>query len=130
MGLLLACGSLGGARAQQAADLYAQTQNRAANARFLPFQGGESLFNNVCQACHMPGAVGAPGAYPALAKDAKLAVAGYPISIVVNGSKAMPSFARMLSDQQIADAINYVRTHFGNDYKDKIAPADVKAVRP
>jgi len=77
----------------------------------------------------MPDAQGAPGAYPALAKDSKLAVPGYPISIVVNGSKAMPSFARMLSDQQIADAVNYVRTHFGNNYKDKISPADVKAAR-
>jgi mono/diheme cytochrome c family protein len=130
LGMSVVCSSSVEVFAQQAADPYAQTQNRAANARLLPYQGGEALFKNVCQACHMPDARGAPGAYPALAQDSKLAVPGYPISIVVNGSKAMPSFARTLSDQQIADAINYVRTHFGNNYKDKISPADVKALRP
>jgi mono/diheme cytochrome c family protein len=48
---------------------------------------------------------------------------------VVNGQKAMPAFGPMLSDQQIADVINYVRTHFGNNYKDAVKPADVKAAR-
>jgi mono/diheme cytochrome c family protein len=36
----------------------------------------------------------------------------------------------MFSDQQIADVVNYVRTHFGNNYKDKVTPADVKSARP
>jgi mono/diheme cytochrome c family protein len=95
-------------------------------------QGGEAIFKNVCQGCHMPqgqGAVGA-GMYPALAKNPKLEVAGYPVSVVVNGQKAMPALGGMFSDQQVADVVNYVRTHFGNNYKDKVAPADVKAVRP
>jgi mono/diheme cytochrome c family protein len=33
------------------------------------------------------------------------------------------------SDVQIADVLNYVRTHFGNKYSDKITPAQVKAMR-
>ena len=76
--------------------------------------------------CRMrKGAVGA-GMYPALAKNPKLEVAGYPVSVVVNGQKAMPAFGGMFTDQQIADVVNYVRTHFGNNYKDKVTPADVK----
>jgi mono/diheme cytochrome c family protein len=95
-------------------------------------QGGEAIFKNVCQGCHMPDARGAVGAgmYPALAKNAKLEVAGYPVSVVVNGQKAMPAFGGMMSDQQISDVVNYIRTHFGNNYKDKVTPADVKAARP
>ena len=95
-------------------------------------QGGEAIFKNVCQGCHMPDAKGAVGAgmYPALAKDPKLEVAGYPVSVVVNGQKAMPALGGMFTDQQVADVVNYVRTHFGNNYKDKVTPADVKAVRP
>ena len=50
--------------------------------------------------------------------------------MVANGQGAMPSFARTLTDEQIVGVVNYVRTHFGNDYKDAAAPADVKAVRP
>jgi hypothetical protein len=30
-----------------------------------------------------------------------------------------------LTDQQIADVINHVRSHFGNRYRDKITAADV-----
>ena len=95
-------------------------------------QGGEAIFKNVCQGCHMPDAKGAVGAgmYSALAKNPKLEVAGYPVSVVVNGQKAMPAFGGMFTDQQVADVVNYVRTHFGNNYKDKVSPADVKTARP
>ena len=97
----------------------------------FPFEGGEAIYKGVCAGCHMPdakGAVGA-GAYPALAKNENLETAAYPIGIVLKGQKAMPFFALQLNDQQIADVVNYVRTHFGNKYKDKVKPADVKALR-
>ena len=97
----------------------------------FPFQGGEAIYKGVCQGCHMPdakGAVGA-GAYPALAKNERLETAGYPVAMVLKGQKAMPFFGMQLSDQQIADVVNYVRTHFGNKYRDKVKPEDVKALR-
>ena len=74
------------------------------------------------------GAVGA-GAYPALAKNENLETAGYPVAIVLKGQKAMPAFGAYFTDQQIADVVNYVRTHFGNHYSDKVKPADVKNQR-
>ena len=99
--------------------------------RFME-KNGEAVFKNICAACHMPDAKGAGGAarYPALGMNGKLAAAAYPVSMVLNGRGAMPPFARILTDEQIAGVVNYVRTHFGNDYKDTVAPADVKAVRP
>jgi mono/diheme cytochrome c family protein len=96
-----------------------------------PQQTGEELYKGICQGCHMPdakGAVGA-GAYPALAGDIRLAAAIYPINVVVNGQRAMPSFGPDLSDQQIANVINYVRTHFGNHYRDAVTPTAVRAAR-
>jgi mono/diheme cytochrome c family protein len=92
---------------------------------------GAELYEAVCQACHMPGGTGATAAaaYPALARDKHLAVKGFPIARVLDGSKAMPSFKELLSDEQIAAVVAYVRTHFGNSYKDKVNPADVKALR-
>ena len=92
---------------------------------------GEVIYRTVCQGCHMPaaqGAVGA-GAYPALANDAKLASAAYPVLVVVNGSKGMPPFGALLDDEQVAAVVNYVRSHFGNSYPDSISPADVKSAR-
>jgi mono/diheme cytochrome c family protein len=35
----------------------------------------------------------------------------------------------MLSDDQVAAVVNYVRTHFGNIYDDAVTAQDVKAVR-
>jgi mono/diheme cytochrome c family protein/enamine deaminase RidA (YjgF/YER057c/UK114 family) len=93
---------------------------------------GEAIYRASCQACHMPagqGAVGA-GAYPALAENSKLQVGRYPVYIVVNGAKAMPPFGKLLDDGQVAAVVNYVRTHFGNGYRDSVSAADVKAARP
>jgi mono/diheme cytochrome c family protein len=95
-------------------------------------QGGEQLFANVCQGCHMPDARGSVGAgtYPSLAGNKNLEAGGYPVYIVVRGQRAMPSFGAMMSDDQIAAVVNYLRTHFGNDYKDAVMAEDVKVVRP
>lgn len=74
------------------------------------------------------GAVGA-GTYPALAGNRKLENAGYPISVIIHGLKGMPALGESFTDQQIADVVNYVRTHFGNNYKGRVTLEDVKAAR-
>lgn len=93
---------------------------------------GEQIYTHICQGCHMPdgrGAVGA-GHYPTLASNPKLASSAYPVAMILNGRGAMPTFGFMLSDEQVADVVNYVRTHFGNAYADALKPEDVKAFRP
>jgi mono/diheme cytochrome c family protein len=97
----------------------------------FPQRTGEDLFRNICQGCHMPdarGAIGA-GAYPALAANPRLAVAVYPITVVLHGQRAMPPFGESLNDEQVANVINYVRSHFGNRYEDQITAAAVTARR-
>jgi len=93
--------------------------------------GGEAIYQGICQGCHMADAKGAEGAgrYPALASNPHLAGAAYVTHLVLKGQKAMPGFADNLSDQQIADVVNYVRTHFGNHYASAVTPADVRAAR-
>ena len=79
----------------------------------------------------MAGGEGASGAgvYPALAKNQKLRTARYSVFVVTNGQKGMPPFGPMMDDEQIAAVVNYVRTGLGNDYKDVVTSADVKAIR-
>ena len=111
----------------------AQTMGAGPMTRGGPFmfQGGKAIYDGTCQACHMPDAKGAVGAgsYPALAKDLKLAVSGYPVAIILHGQKAMPALGGFLSDQQVADVVNYIRTHFGNNYKDAVKVEDVRGQR-
>jgi mono/diheme cytochrome c family protein len=93
---------------------------------------GEELFANVCQGCHMPDGGGAAGAgnYPALAKDRSLEARAYPVHVVVRGQRAMPSFGSMMNDDQVVAVVNYVRTHFGNQYPDPVTAEDVRLARP
>ena len=94
-------------------------------------QGGQALFAHVCAACHQSDAKGATGAgsYPPLAGNEKLASAEYLETLLVHGQRAMPPLGWMMSDQQVADVINYVREHFGNNYGDEVSAADVKTAR-
>jgi len=95
-------------------------------------QTGEALFASSCQGCHMPDGRGATGAgtYPSLSKDSNLEASGYPVYVIVRGQKAMPPIGAMMSDDQVAAVVNYLRTHFGNQYTDAVTADDVKRVRP
>jgi len=98
--------------------------------RFVELSG-EELFGNVCQGCHMPDALGATGAgsYPSLAGNRNLESSPYPIYLVINGRRGMPAFGDMMTDDQVAAVVNYLRTHFGNSYEDRVTAKDVKAAR-
>jgi cytochrome c5 len=92
---------------------------------------GEELFANVCQGCHMSDASGAVGAgsYPSLIANQNLATSGYAVYLVVNGRRGMPAFGDMMTDGQVAAVVNYLRTHFGNSYKDAVTAKDVRQAR-
>jgi mono/diheme cytochrome c family protein len=113
----------------------AHAQSTASSALSAGFKfietSGEDLFANICRGCHMPDGKGATGAgtYPSLAGNGNLEAGGYPVAVVVNGQRGMPSFGAMMSDDQVAAVVNYLRTHFGNDYKDTVTADDVKTVR-
>jgi mono/diheme cytochrome c family protein len=107
------------------------TSNSFGSARMFSEKTGEELYRNVCAGCHMPDAKGAQGAgfYPALAGNKKLIASGYPVMVVLKGLNGMPPVGSMMSDQQVADVVNHVRTNFGNRYRDAVKPEDVKALR-
>ncbi len=93
---------------------------------------GEAMYRRVYAGCHMPKGEGVStgaGFYPALAGNPKLEASGYPVYILLNGMNGMPAVGRMMSDQQVADVVNYVRTHFGNSYNDAVTAEEVKALR-
>jgi mono/diheme cytochrome c family protein len=133
VGLLAMCAAAAGA-------VYAD------DAAFTSTEGvgplnGQQIFERICAGCHMSGGEGAAGAgfYPKLAGDKKLVSWEYAAITVLNGRNGMPSFglpaaeaqqtrAVQLSDAQIADVVNYVRSHFGNKFKPEATTKQVSAL--
>lgn len=78
------------------------------------------------------------GAYPKLAANKKFVSWEFVAQTVLNGRSGMPPFgtpvnkdipARAhLTDAQIADVVNYVRTHFKNTYTSAVTAKQVAAL--
>jgi mono/diheme cytochrome c family protein len=102
---------------------------------------GEQIYDHICQGCHMPGGQGAvgAGAFPKLAANKKFGSWAYVALTVLDGRNGMPPFGypagrgmdsgpAHLSDAQIADVVNYVRSHFGNRYKAEVTADKISAL--
>jgi mono/diheme cytochrome c family protein len=111
------------------------------NSTPLNTTDGQQIYEHVCQGCHMRDATGAVGAghYPVLANNPALASRQFMALAILLGRRNMPAFGArhaigfggppaVLSEAQIAAVINYVRSHFGNHYKDPITAAEVEAL--
>jgi mono/diheme cytochrome c family protein len=102
---------------------------------------GAQIFVANCQACHQAGGEGLPGVFPPLAGSPW--VAGDPkllTQIVLRGmtgpvdvlgktyNGAMPTFAKQLSDEEIAAVATHIRSQWGNSAT-PISPAVVADAR-
>ena len=101
---------------------------------------GEQIYDHICQGCHMPGGAGAiaAGTYPKLAANKRLVSWEFVALTVINGRNGMPPFgqptnheqsrATHLTDAQIADVVNYVRSHFHNNFNTNVTAKQVAAL--
>jgi len=96
-----------------------------------PLVEGKKVFTQNCAVCHQPTGLGLPGQYPPLA-DSELVLGkdgfgqNHMILVVLKGlsgplkirgnsfNGSMPTWEPKLKDEQIADAITYVRSSWGN----------------
>ncbi len=92
---------------------------------------GKELYGTMCQVCHMRDGQGARGAgdYPSFVGNERLRSPDYPIDVILNGLRGMPPFGDQLSNQQIADVVNYLRTNFGNQLDGDATGEDAARVR-
>lgn len=88
---------------------------------------GRQIFLDNCSACHQVTGKGVPGAFPALAGSK---VATGPVAamaaVVLNGRGGMPAFRDELSDADLAAAMTYVRSSWGN----KASPVTAAIITP
>ena len=102
---------------------------------------GAKLFGDNCSACHGDQGAGVPGAFPSLAGDPVVNDADPTTHIrtvlqglsgkIIAGTKydaAMPPFAEVITDQQIANIIDHERSSWGNHGK-LVTAQDVAAQR-
>ena len=107
----------------------------------LSSMSGEQIYDHICQGCHMPGGQGATGAgaFPKLAANKNFVSWRFVALTVLNGRNGMPPFGfpegqdmrsgpSHLTDAQIADVVNYVRSHFGNAYKAEVNAKQIAAL--
>ena len=94
-------------------------------------QRGEKVYAANCVACHQANGKGVPGSFPAL--DGGPLVLGPKagqIDIVMHGKNAMPAWAPVLSDTEIAAVITYTRNSWSNKAAENIVqPAEIVAAR-
>jgi mono/diheme cytochrome c family protein len=101
---------------------------------------GKELYAVECQSCHMENGEGLPGVYPPLAKtDYLKKPSAFLVDIILKGQEGeiqvngtayntpMPAQAH-LTDEKVADILNYVRNTWGNKGA-AIIPSDVKTQR-
>ncbi len=102
---------------------------------------GALIYLDNCAACHRPDGLGYERVFPRLAGNPVVQTANPQslISIVLEGSQTprttrtpaqftMPRFAWRLSDQGVADVVNFIRTSWGNRAS-PVLPIDVAKIR-
>jgi len=98
---------------------------------------GAQIYVDNCSGGHQARGQGIPGVFPPLAGNG-VVVAADPnniVKVVDRGIKAregfiaMPAFATQLTDQQVADIANYVRTSWGNKAPPNATPGMVARMR-
>ena len=97
------------------------------------FEAGRDVYKNICQACHQPDGRGQDRVAPSLIGSAlALASPDIPVRILLNGKEGpiglMPPVGSVLSDDQIAGVLTYVRREWGQPGS-AVDPATVKSVR-
>jgi mono/diheme cytochrome c family protein len=101
---------------------------------------GKTVYDTNCSSCHQANGEGSPGAFPPLAGNSTVTgLPGTVIHIVKYGltgpvtvagktyNGMMPAWGTQLSNVQIADAVTYIRTSWGNKAK-PVTTAEVAAV--
>jgi mono/diheme cytochrome c family protein/glucose/arabinose dehydrogenase len=97
------------------------------------FAAGGEVYKNICQACHQPDGRGQERMAANLI-DSQLALAPAAVTarILLNGKEGaiglMPPVGAVLSDEQIAAVLTYIRREWGQTGS-PVDPATVKAVR-
>ena len=100
---------------------------------------GGLIYTDFCMQCHLGNGMGVPGTFPPLAQSNWLTEKrtesihsvkyGQKGEITVNGKTYNGFMAPMgLTDEEVADVMNYIMNSWGNTQTKMVTPEEVKAV--
>jgi mono/diheme cytochrome c family protein len=102
---------------------------------------GHAIYTAQCADCHLASGLGQPPGYPPLANNPSIEMESSvnPIRMVLNGGYppqtagnprpyGMPPFAQVMSDEDIAAVVSYIRVSWGN-HGQPVTPLEVNALR-
>lgn len=120
-------------------DLTAQSENTFAKDQSqlkLSIKRGEAVYSDMCAVCHLPNGKGVPKAFPPLTdsdylrenqnESIKAVKYGMSSKIIVNGTtyrNTMPPLG--LSDDEVADVMNYINNSWENSIDNFLTPEKV-----
>ncbi|PLB18348.1 MAG: Anaerobically induced outer membrane transmembrane protein [Flavobacteriaceae bacterium FS1-H7996/R] len=101
---------------------------------------GEEIYTDFCVSCHLPNGKGVERVYPPLAnsdyllKNREASIKGIKFGmngeIVVNGKKYNNVMTPLgLSDDEIADVMNYISNSWGNKNDNIVTKAEVSKIK-
>ena len=101
---------------------------------------GKAIYNDFCMTCHLPNGEGVANVYPPLAKSDYLiknreaSIRGIKYGqqgeIIVNGKKYNSVMAALgLSDDEVADVMNYITNSWGNKNTKMITESEVSKIK-
>lgn len=103
---------------------------------------GAAIYGDACAACHAPKATGIPGLFPTLAGSPAVQSTDPSslLRVVLRGARsaatdaaptapAMPSFEWLLTDDEVAAVLTYIRSAWGNSAPAVTAEEVAKARR-
>ncbi len=119
-----------------------QDKSNASNSEDFKasIERGAKVYSSFCIACHLGSGKGVPRAFPPLAnsdflkEQRELSIKsikyGQKGEIMVNGIKYNGVMAPMgLSDEEVADVMNYITTNWGNENKKMITVEEVSKIK-
>ncbi|MFD2291747.1 c-type cytochrome [Mariniflexile gromovii] len=116
------------------------TSNSQNSALKSSMERGEEIYTDFCVTCHLPNGKGVEKVYPPLANSdyllknreasIKAIKFGMQGEITVNGKKYNTVMAPLgLSDDEVADVMNYINNSWGNKNDKMVTEAEVSKVK-
>ena len=114
-------------------------KSSSASPMTASLERGKEIYNDLCVTCHLPTGKGIPGTYPPLdgsnwlseKREESIRGVKYGMQgpITVNGEEYDNVMTPMgLSDQEVADAMNYVMNSWNNNIKEMVTAEEVAQI--